>query len=178
MPNNPLGPESYSNIYFIIGLSFLVFALAAFVIVIILFKVRFKSLFSKLKVRYLQASAKMRIKDIYNRKLNDLAKRYKAESLTDDECFAELSLILREFALRKAGLAKDEFDEGPIQDEVFEPGYTTLRDIKKVDKKESSWKNFTDIFQKLYGSQFAFSRSIFPPEIAINSARKLVNRWK
>ncbi|MDR2799186.1 MAG: hypothetical protein LBB07_00995 [Bifidobacteriaceae bacterium] len=163
--NNPLPPVAYSDIYHIAGFILLILALALFTIVIILFKVRPSSLLLSIKNRYLQATAKMRIKDIYNRKLNDLAKRYKAGGMSDDECFLELSIILREFATKKAELENDS-------------SKLTLRDIKKIDKNDTGWKQFTDAFLKLYGSQFAFSRDIYTPDMSINSARVLVNRWK
>ncbi|MDR3128156.1 MAG: hypothetical protein LBT99_02380 [Bifidobacteriaceae bacterium] len=156
-------PVAFSQDYEFLGFSLLILSLGLFLTVILLFKFKPNIFFRNIANKYLQATAKMRIKEIYNKKLNALAKEYKANLIDDDYCFSKLSTILREYAAKKAQLNNDNL---------------TLRDIKAESIKNDGWVSFRDIFVKLYGSEFGFSRQEFSPSSAIICARQLVNKWK
>ncbi|MDR3152205.1 MAG: hypothetical protein LBT85_01920 [Bifidobacteriaceae bacterium] len=165
-------PVPFSENYQILGLAFLGTAILAFLLIILILKFNIRKLAKKMANQYFDVARKMRMHQIYIRRLNRLTKRYKDGLLSDDELFTKLSLILREYAVKRTHMN--------IENNLLDSKWNklTLRDIDKFQFKNDNWRIFQNIFVKLYGSQFGFSREQFTPDIALTSARKLVNSWR
>ncbi|MDR3116365.1 MAG: hypothetical protein LBT91_00790 [Bifidobacteriaceae bacterium] len=165
-------PVPFSEAYQTLAVIFVSFALFLFLVVIFILKFDIRKFARKMANQYLVAAAKMRMHQIYIRKLNRLTKQYKDGLLNDDELFTKLSLILREYAMKRSYASADyELSNSHWQK-------LTLRDIDKLQFENDNWKTFQNIFVKLYDSEFGFSREQFSPDVALISARQLVNAWK